>query len=108
MLSKIFKKNKYIKIAGIGAPSRATTLINYLGIDDSIMEYIFEIKGSKKIGMYVPGTKIKIIEENIKKLNKYDFLILFSWHIKDDLINLLNKKGFKGKYIIPLPKPRII
>ena len=108
LLSKIFKKNKYIKIAGIGAPSRATTLINYLGIDDSIMEYIFEIKGSKKIGMYVPGTKIKIIEENIKKLNKYDFLILFSWHIKDDLINLLNKKGFKGKYIIPLPKPRII
>ena len=108
LLNKIFKSKKYPKIAGIGAPSRATTLINYLGLDQSILEYIFEIKGSKKIGMYVPGTKIKIIEENIKKLIKYDYLILFSWHIKDDLIKTLKKKGYKGKYIIPLPEPKIL
>ena len=95
LLNKIFKSKKYPKIAGIGAPSRATTLINYLGLDQSILEYIFEIKGSKKIGMYVPGTKIKIIEENIKKLIKYDYLILFSWHIKDDLIKTLKKKAIK-------------
>ncbi len=108
LLSKIYRKNQFSKIAGIGAPSRATTLINYLGLNESILEYIFEIKGSKKIGMYMPGTKIKIVEENIKKLNKYDFLILFSWHIKDDLIKILNKKGYKGKYIIPLPEPKIL
>ena len=58
--------------------------------------------------MNIPGTKIKIIEENIKKLNNYNYLVLFSWHIKDDLINILNKKGFKGKYIVPLPKPKIL
>ena len=108
LLNKILKKNKNSKIAGIGAPSRATTLINYLGLDENIIEYIFEVKGSKKIGMNIPGTKIKIIEENIKKLNNYNYLVLFSWHIKDDLINILNKKGFKGKYIIPLPEPKIL
>ena len=63
LLSKIYRKNQFSKIAGIGAPSRATTLINYLGLNESILEYIFEIKGSKKIGMYMPGTKIKIVEE---------------------------------------------
>ena len=40
---------KILKIAGIGAPSRATTLINYLGLDENIIEYIFEVKGSKKL-----------------------------------------------------------
>ena len=63
---------------------------------------------SKKIGMYLPGTKIKIVEEKIQNLKKYDYLLIFSWHIKKDLIKVLKKKGYKGKFIIPLPKPRII
>ena len=106
MLSKLYKKSKNLRIAGVSAPSRSTTLINYLGLDESIIEYIFEIKGSKKIGMYLPGTKIKIVEENIKKLKKYNYLIIFSWHIKNDIIKAIRKKGYKGKFIIPLPKPK--
>ena len=34
LLSKIYRKNQFSKIAGIGAPSRATTLINYLGLNE--------------------------------------------------------------------------
>ena len=108
ILSRIYENNINLKIAGISAPSRSTTLINYLGLDENIIEYIFEVKGSKKIGNYVPGTKIKIIEEKIQNLKKFDYLIIFSWHIKKDLIKILNKKGYKGKFIIPLPVPKII
>ena len=108
ILSRIYENNINSKIAGISAPSRSTTLINYLGLDENIIEYIFEVKGSKKIGNYVPGTKIKIIEEKIQNLKKFDYLIIFSWHIKKDLIKILKKKGYKGKFIIPLPEPKII
>ena len=108
ILSRIYENNINLKIAGISAPSRSTTLINYLGLDENIIEYIFEVKGSKKIGNYVPGTKIKIIEEKIQNLKKFDYLIIFSWHIKKDLIKILKKKGYKGKFIIPLPVPKII
>ena len=108
LLGNILKKNSNFKIAGISAPSRSTTLINYLGLDESIVECIFEIKGSKKIGMYLPGTKIRIIEEKIKNLKKYDYLVIFSWHIKEDIIKAIRKKGYRGKFIIPLPKPKII
>ena len=58
--------------------------------------------------MYLPGTKIKILEENIINLKKYDYLVIFSWHIKKDIIKALRKKGYKGKFIIPLPKPEIL
>ena len=34
--------------------------------------------------------------------------LILAWHIADDLIKLLKKKGYKGKFIIPLPEPRII
>ena len=108
LLTRILKNKKNLKIAGISAPSRSTTLINYLGLDENIIECIFEVKGSKKIGMYLPGTKIKIIEEKIQNLKKYQYLLIFSWHIQKDIIKVLRKKGYKGKFIIPLPKPKVI
>ncbi len=105
IIAKINEKNG--KICGVSAPSRASTLINYVGLDESLIPYIFEIKGSYKIGNYMPGTKIEIIsEEKIKKINP-DYLLIFSWHIKEDLKKVFKKKGFKGKFIIPLPQPKI-
>ena len=105
LIKKIKDKNK--KIFGVGAPSRASTLINYLGLDQDVVDCVLEIKGSYKIGNYIPGTKIPILNENILSKNKPDYLILFSWHIKNELKRNLKRKGFKGKFIIPLPSPKI-
>ena len=105
-LSKIKKLN--LCIAGISAPSRAATLINYTGLEKNIIDCIFEIPGSYKIGCYVPGTLIPVIEEKKDDLNRYDYLLIFSWHIYKELKNNLRKKGFKGKFIIPLPYPKIL
>ena len=101
------KKNGH-RIYGIGAPSRASTLINYAGIDDGIVDYVLEIKGSYKIGNYVPGTLIPIIEESKLFDDQPDYALLFSWHIADELAPKLKEKGFKGDFIIPLPPPRIL
>ena len=105
IIKKIKEKNK--TIFGVGAPSRASTLINYLGLDQDIIDCVLEISGSYKIGNYIPGTKIPILNESILTKKKPDFLILFSWHIKNELKKNLKKKGFKGKFIIPLPIPKI-
>ena len=108
-LFNIIKKIKDKKqiIYGVGAPSRASTLINYLGLDQDIIDCVLEINGSYKIGNYIPGTKIPILNENILSKKKPHYLMLFSWHIKNELKRNLKKKGFKGKFIIPLPSPKI-
>ena len=105
IIKKIKDKNQ--TIFGVGAPSRASTLINYLGLDQDIVDCVLEINGSYKIGNYIPGTKIPILNENILSKKKPDYLILFSWHIKNELKRNLKRKGFKGKFIIPLPIPKI-
>jgi len=33
---------------------------------------------------------------------------LLSWHIADDLIKKLKENGFRGKFIVPLPEPKIV
>ena len=108
ILAKIKKKNKNTKISGISAPSRSATLINYVGLDEKIIDCIFEIRGSYKINRFMPGTKIPVKEEKASLLRKTDYLVLFSWHISKELIKNIRKQGFKGKFIIPLPKPIII
>jgi len=99
-------KIKKLNICGVGAPSRSSTLINYVGIDEKMINSILEVKDSHKINNFVPGTKIPIINEN-SLLKWPEYLIIFSWHIKDELKKIFKKKGFKGKFIIPLPKPHI-
>ncbi|HAJ27205.1 MAG TPA: methyltransferase [Syntrophus sp. (in: bacteria)] len=101
-------KEKGGRIYGISAPSRASTLINYVGLDDGIIDYVLEIQGSHKIGKYVPGTIIPVLEESRLFEDQPEYALLFSWHIADELVPKLKQKGFKGKFICPLPEPHIL
>jgi hypothetical protein len=99
-------KEKGGRICGISAPSRASTLINYVGLDSAIIDYVCEIEGSLKIGKCMPGTLIPVVEESRMFQDQPDCAIIFSWHIASELAPKLRAKGFKGKLITPLPEPR--
>jgi len=95
-------------IFGVGAPSRASTLINYVGLDDGILDCVVEIRGSYKIGKYVPGTLIPVVDESKLIERQPTYALLLSWHIADELMPKLRAKGFRGDFIVPLPEPRIV
>lgn len=106
LIKKIKNQNK--KIFAIGAPSRASTLINFIGIDHNMIDYVLEVNGSSKINNFMPGTNIPIVSEDLIKKNKPDYLLILSWHIYPAIIATFRNMGFKGRFIIPLPKPRIV
>ena len=101
-------KNEGKRVFGIGAPSRGTTLINFCGIDVTLLSCICEIKGSHKINKYLPGTSIPVLDEEILFDEQPDYVLLLSWHISAELINNLRNKGLKSKFIIPLPSVKVI
>src|SRR4249920_405502 len=78
------------RVYGIGAPSRASTLINYVGLDDGILDCVLEIKGSYKIGKYIPGTLIPVLEESRLFSDQPEYALLLSWHIADELMPKLS------------------
>jgi hypothetical protein len=96
------------RIAGISAPSRASTLVNYVGLDEGIIDYVCEIAGSLKIGKCMPGTQIPVVEESKLFDDQPDCAVIFSWHIADELAPKLRAKGFRGKLVTPLPVPRFL
>jgi SAM-dependent methyltransferase len=99
-------KEKGARICGISAPSRASTLVNYVGLDEALIDYVCEIAGSLKIGKCMPGTSIPVVEESRLFADQPDCAIIFSWHIADELAPKLRAKGFRGKLVTPLPVPR--
>lgn len=105
-LKELKAKNK--TVYAIGAPSRASTLVNYVGIDDGILDCVLEIKGSHKTGKYMPGTVIPVLDEDKLYKDQPDYALLLSWHIASELAPKIKSKGFKGDFLIPLPTPRIL
>jgi SAM-dependent methyltransferase len=96
------------RMYGIGAPSRASTLINYTGLDDGILDCVLEISTSHKLNKYIPGTRIPVLDEKKLFEDQPEYALLLSWHITDELVANLKSNGFKGRFISPLPTPRII
>ena len=106
MLSKLrllaiireLKENR-ARICGISAPSRASTLVNYLGLDEAIIDYVCEIAGSLKIGKCMPGTSIPVIEESRLFSDQPECAIIFSWHIADELAPKLRAEAAGVKFV---------
>jgi len=109
-LIKIFKKikNKNKKIIGYGATAKATTILNYCNIGDSIIDYFVDTTPDK-INRFMPGTKIKIKKYNQKLLDDVNYIYLGAWNFKDEIFKK-EKKFIKsgGKFITHVPFPKII
>jgi hypothetical protein len=101
-------KEKGGRIVGISAPSRASTLVNYVGLDEGLIDYVCEIPGSLKIGKCMPGTAIPVVDEARLFSDHVDCAVIFSWHIAEELAPKLKAKGFRGQLITPLPEPRLL
>lgn len=96
------------RIAGLTFPARAVTLLNFCGIGPETLDCITEMS-TLKIGRYSPGTHIKVVDqEMLFRDGAPEYGLLLSWHIQKEILPRFKAKGFKGKFIIPLPTPTVI
>jgi SAM-dependent methyltransferase len=87
---------------GIGATARATTIINYCGLNVDDIACVCEVSGSDKIGRLIPGTRIPVVNEERLFEDQPPGVVLFSWHMADVIVPRLREKGYEGEIIIPL------
>jgi C-methyltransferase-like protein/methyltransferase family protein/putative zinc binding protein len=92
------------RLWGIGATARATTIINYCGLNTDDVECVCEVPGSDKIGRYIPGTGIPVIDETRLFEERPPRVLLFSWHLADHIVPKLRSGGYHGTVTVPLPQ----
>lgn len=105
ILSNLKRENK--TIVGIGAPMKSSTLLNYCKIDNKTLKYVTELN-QLKIGTYTPGTHIKVVEESSIFKDKPDACLILSWNASSRIIRTFKSRGYRGIFIIPIPKVKIV
>ena len=93
--------NKYGPIPAKAFPGRAAILIKLLNLNTNHISGTFEKPNSKKIGYYIPGTKIPILsDKSLKKnLTKQKPIINLAWHIEKEIKNYLKFKKISNKIV---------
>jgi len=101
-------KHEGKRIVGVSAPAKGMTLLNYCKIGPEILDFITE-KSPLKIGEYTPGTHIPVLPDSELIKTVPDFALLLAWNFSDEIMaNLREYSEAGGKFIIPIPSPRII
>ena len=93
-------------IYAYGAPAKGNTLLNYFGIDKSLVDKAVEIN-ELKVGNYLPQSHIPITLEDKNDLP--DYYLLLSHNFADEIIKKNKDIIAKGvKFIIPFPHVEIV
>ncbi|MBI2476188.1 MAG: class I SAM-dependent methyltransferase [Candidatus Taylorbacteria bacterium] len=110
LLEKLLSQGK--TVAAVSAPAKGMTLINYVGLTNRHIRFISE-KARLKVGRVAPGGHaggyIRVVSDLALLKNRPDYAILLAWNFSKEIID--NLKVFSdngGKFIIPIPKPRIV
>lgn len=101
-------KSKGQRFVADSCPGRGAVLVNYYGLDETVLPYIAQIPGSEKVGKYLPGTSIPIVDNNVILDEQPDYIVILAWHYADYIIEQWRRKGVKSKFVLPLPQFRVV
>lgn len=95
-------------IAGYAATSKSTTVLNYCGIGQNLIDYICDTTPIKQ-GKYSPGMHIPVVSHNHFINNPPDFALLLAWNHSEEILekekNFINRGG---SWITHVPEVKII
>jgi hypothetical protein len=108
LLNLLFElKSSGKRVVGIGAPMKASTLLNFYGITPDLMEYLAEVN-PLKVGTLTPGVGIPVVHEEVFFKEQPDYAMLLSWNMADFIMPKYREMGYKGRFILPIPEPQVI
>jgi len=95
-------------VAAYGAAAKGSTLLNFFGVGKETLDFVTD-RSTYKQGRLMPGIHIPIVppERLLEKMP--DYTLLLTWNFADEILGqqkLYREQG--GKFIIPIPKVRVV
>ncbi|UCH52017.1 MAG: class I SAM-dependent methyltransferase [Chloroflexota bacterium] len=95
-------------IAAYGAAAKGNTLLNYIGIDKNMIDFVVD-RSPYKQGLLLPGTRIPILHQDELLKRMPDYTLVLAWNFAEEILaqqDEYRKRG--GKFIIPIPEIQVI
>lgn len=106
LLGRLKRENK--SIAGYGAPAKATTLLHFFNIGQETLDFIADDSPFKQ-GLFTPGKHIPVFAPKELYTRKPDYLLILAWNFAKPIMKMHKKFAENGgKFIVPVPKPKIV
>ena len=96
------------RIAGYGATSKSTTILNYCGIGPDLIDFISDTTPIKQ-GKFTPGMHIPVRPYQAFQAKPPDYAVLFAWNHAEEI--MAKEKAFMeagGRWIVHVPKVQVL
>jgi len=91
------------KVVAYGAAAKGNTLLNYSGVRPDLVEYVVDRNPAKQ-DKYMPGSRIKIKDEQCLMNDKPDYVLILPWNLRSEITQQLDYiKEWNGKFIVSIP-----
>ena len=91
------------RIAGFGAPAKATTLMYHFGLGPDVIEFIADDSPLKQ-GLFTPGLHVPVLAPEAIYQRRPDYLLILAWNFAQPIMTKHARFAAEGgRFIVPLP-----
>jgi SAM-dependent methyltransferase len=96
------------RIAAYGAAAKGSTMINYSGIGPDLLDFVVD-RNTHKQGLYMPGQNIPVLGPEVLLERMPGYVLLLAWNFADEILQQQQEYRQRGgRFIIPVPTPRVL
>ena len=96
------------RIAAYGASAKGSTLLNCFGIGRDTLDFVVD-RSTFKQGHFTPGTHLPIYDPAKLLETIPDYVLLLTWNFEREILaqqEQYRQRG--GRFIVPIPEPRLV
>lgn len=97
-------KRQGLKMGAYGAAAKGNTLLNFAGVRPDLLPYVVD-KNPAKQGLFMPGSRIPIVDEAYLRIDKPDRILILPWNLRQEVMTQLDYvREWGGEFVTAVPR----